>query len=61
MLSALSQKDIKISFSGNKEEDGNYRKDVSSQKLLEVLDNFTFTPLSEGIKKVYEIYSERNE
>ena len=60
-LKTLNKQDIKITFSGNKEEDGNYRKDVSSKKLLEVLDNFTFTPLSTGIKKVYKIYRERNE
>lgn len=60
-LKTLNKEDIKITFSGNKEEDGNYRKDVSSKKLLEVLDNFTFTPLSKGIKKVYKIYRERNE
>ena len=60
-LKALGRKDLEIVFSGNEIEDGNYRKDVSSEKLKELLGGFEFTPLSKGIKKVYNIYKDRNE
>ena len=35
--------------------DGQFRKDVSSQKLIDKY-NFEFTPFKEGIKKTYEWY-----
>jgi len=38
---------------------GQYRKDVDSSKLLEVLEDFKFTELSEGVRKVYELYEKR--
>jgi GDP-L-fucose synthase len=60
-LKALDKEDFEIVFSGNEIEDGNYRKDVSSKKLKNLLGGFEFTTLSEGIKKVYNIYKERNE
>ena len=34
--------------------DGQYRKDVSIEKLKGLLPNFKTLPLSEGIKKVYD-------
>lgn len=58
---SLGKEHLDLVFSGNEEEDGNYRKDVSSEKLKLLLDGFEFTPLSDGIKKVYNIYKERNE
>ena len=36
--------------------DGQYRKDLSNEKLLEAIGDFEFTPLSVGIKKTYEWY-----
>ena len=36
--------------------DGQYRKDASSDRLLAVLPDFTFTPLAEGVKQTYEWY-----
>ena len=44
----------------NKKPDGQFRKDVDSSKLLSVLDDFKFTPLGEGIKKVYDNFSKRH-
>jgi len=35
--------------------DGQFRKDVSSKKLIEKY-NFSFTPFDEGIKETYEYY-----
>lgn len=60
-LKTLHKEDLKLIFSENELEDGNYRKDVSSEKLKKLLGGFEFTPLSEGIKKVYNIYKDRNE
>lgn len=36
--------------------DGQYRKDLSIEKLHEIIGDFEFTPLSEGIKETYEWY-----
>jgi GDP-L-fucose synthase len=46
------KKDLKIKYS-NPELDGQYRKDVSNEKMLTYLPNFKFTSFEEGIKKVY--------
>ena len=43
----------------NTKPDGQFRKDVDSSKLLSVLKDFEFTPLKEGIKKVYDNFSKR--
>jgi len=59
-LQTLGKEDYEIIFTNNEIEDGNYRKDVSSKKLKDLLDGFEFTTLANGIKKVYNIYSERN-
>tara|TARA_R110001592_G_scaffold177378_2_gene417696 strand:+ start:9921 stop:10811 length:891 start_codon:yes stop_codon:yes gene_type:complete len=34
--------------------DGQYRKDVSNKKLLEIFPNFKFTQLKTGLKQVYD-------
>jgi len=34
--------------------DGQYRKDISSKKLFNIIGHFKFTPLLEGIKKTYQ-------
>ncbi len=41
----------------NSKPDGQYRKDVDSSKLLSILDNFQFTPLGDGIRRVYDNFS----
>jgi GDP-L-fucose synthase len=46
--------DLKIKYS-NPELDGQYRKDVSSKKMKNLLPNFKFTSFEEGIEKVYKI------
>jgi len=40
--------------------DGQFRKDVDSSKLLSVLKDFEFTSLGEGIKRVYDNFSQRH-
>ena len=34
--------------------DGQFRKDVSNKKLLDIFPNFKFTDLETGLKKVYD-------
>ena len=46
-------KDYKIEYS-KPELDGQYRKDVSSEKLRKILPEFKFTSLQKGIRKVYD-------
>ena len=41
----------------NTKPNGQFRKDVSSKKLLSILNDFKFTSLEEGIKKTYEYKS----
>jgi hypothetical protein len=48
----ILNKDLKIKYS-NPELDGQWRKDVSSKKMLSYIPNFKFTSFEEGIKKVY--------
>ncbi len=40
--------------------DGQYRKDVSNAKMKSLLPDFEFTPLEDGIKKVYQFYKANN-
>ena len=46
-------KDIKVSYPSGDGLDGQYRKDVSSAKMLSLMPDFKFTEFKEGIKKVY--------
>jgi GDP-L-fucose synthase len=46
--------DIQIEYDSTKP-NGQYRKDVSIEKLRNHFPYFEFTPLSQGIKKIYEI------
>lgn len=43
----------------NSKPDGQFRKDVDSSKLMSVLKDFRFTPLNNGVKKVYDNFSKR--
>jgi len=41
----------------NPELDGQYRKDVSSDKMRSIIPNFKFTKFKDGVKKVYDTIS----
>ncbi len=56
-LKATKSSDIELAFDKSFP-DGQYRKDVCSDKLFGIIGDFKFTSLSEGIKKTYEWYSE---
>lgn len=43
---------LKLSYS-NPELDGQYRKDVDNSKLQNIIPNFKFTPLKEGLLRTY--------
>jgi len=46
-------KNLEIHYS-NPELDGQYRKDVSNQKMKKIIPGFKFTSFKHGIKKVYD-------
>jgi len=56
-MESCGKGDLEIVYDSTKP-DGQYRKDVDSSKLLSILDNFKFTPLEEGIKRVYDNFSQ---
>ena len=56
MLVQYSGKDIEVFFNGNL--DGQYRKDGSNKRLLEIIPTFKFTNFSSGISRTYEWYLE---
>ena len=58
-LKACSKEDLKINYNNTKP-DGQYRKDVDSSKLMSVLKDFEFTSLEEGIRRVYDNFSQRH-
>lgn len=41
--------------------DGQYRKDLDSNKLFDIIGSFEFIPLSDGIKKTYEWFKQNME
>lgn len=55
-LKATESSDIELAFDKSFT-DGQYRKDICSDKLFDIIGDFKFTSLSEGIKKTYEWYS----
>ena len=55
---ACLKEKLVVNYNSNKP-DGQFRKDVDSSKLLSALKDFEFTPLKEGIKKVYDNFSKR--
>ena len=57
-MESCGKGDLEITYDGTKP-DGQYRKDVDSSKLLSVLNDFEFTSLEEGIRRVYDNFSER--
>lgn len=52
----VSGKEENYTFNG--ELDGQYRKDGSNKKLLELIGDYKFTTFEEGFKKTYESYRE---
>jgi len=58
-LKATGNEHLAIRFD-NEAKDGQFRKDVSNEKMLRVLPGFEFTPLAKGIRKVYEYYKSNN-
>ena len=57
-MKACGKSNLEITYDNTKP-DGQYRKDVDSSKLLSVLGDFKFTPLSKGIRRVYDNFSQR--
>ena len=55
-IRSCNKEHLNIKYDNNKP-DGQYRKDVDSSKLLSILDNFKFTPLEDGIRRVYDNFS----
>ena len=56
-LRACEADHLEIVWDENKP-DGQYRKDASSEKLLNILKDFNFTSLEKGIKSTYNQYVE---
>ena len=52
----ISGKKLRINFNGNL--DGQYRKDGSNEKLLNLIGDYKFTKIEEGLKKTYGWYKE---
>ena len=59
-LEALSKKEWKIEYDSNRP-DGQFRKDVDSQKMMHHIPGFAFTSFSEGVLKVFESVKEESE
>jgi len=59
-IKSTNSNNIKIEFDKSSP-DGQYRKDLSNDKLYNIIGNFGFTPLSEGIKKTYNWLEEKME
>ena len=58
-LQACGHQDFELNFDQTSP-DGQFRKDVSNAKMKSFLPEFKFTPLEEGIRKVYEFYKTNN-
>jgi len=56
ILLAKVKKNVILSFNG--ERDGQYRKDGSNKKLLELIGDYEFTSFEDGILKTYRWYME---
>jgi GDP-L-fucose synthase len=49
-----------VNFHFNGKFDGQYRKDGSNEKLLDLMPSFSFTPFEVGLKKTYEWYKKKS-
>ena len=56
-LKVCGKENLKIEWDSDKP-DGQFRKDISSEKLLGLYPNFEFTSLEDGMKKTYEKLNE---
>ena len=57
-MESCDKSDLNIVYDNTKP-DGQYRKDVDSSKLISVMKDFKFTSLEEGIRRVYDNFSQR--
>ena len=57
-MESCGKGDLEIVYDSTKP-DGQYRKDVDSSKLISVMEGFEFITLEEGIKRVYDNFSQR--
>ena len=57
-INVTGNENIEITWDINKP-NGQFRKDVSTEKFKRMFSNFKFTPLSEGIKIVYNSYYDK--
>ena len=57
-MESCGKGDLEIVYDNTKP-DGQYRKDVDSSKLISVMEGFEFISLEEGIKRVYDNFSQR--
>ena len=57
-MESCGKGDLEIIYDNTKP-DGQYRKDVDSSKLISVMEGFEFITLEEGIKRVYDNFSQR--
>lgn len=56
-LEATGHSDMELRFDPDAP-DGQFRKDVSNKRMMQIIPDFKFTPLADGIAKVYERYRE---
>ena len=59
-IKATNSSYLKIEFNKSSP-DGQYRKNLSNNKLFNIIGNFEFTSLEEGIGKTYEWFKQREE
>ena len=52
-LKATGNEHLKVSFDHKYENDGQYRKDCSNAKMMELFPDFEFIPLEKGLERVY--------
>ncbi len=55
-LKATGSTDLALEFTGDPSQNGEHRKDISNARMRAIMPGFSFTPLEEGIKAVYERY-----
>jgi len=58
-LDVMDANNLKINFDKNYP-DGQFRKDIDTEKLQKIIGPFSFTTLKEGIRKTYEWYLKSN-
>ena len=58
-LKATGHADFELIFDRTSP-DGQFRKDVSNAKMKSFMPDFQFTPLEDGIRKVYQFYKTHN-